>query len=114
MRILVLEPPAGDQHSGVLQGLNYRLVGLARPARFSEHAFSGEAWGLIGKSTIGIDGVRDRGVDLFTLQFSCVRCPNFKILTAVPWSSVDKPSSRVLGHVMTSEEWNVEVVTHVV
>ncbi len=57
MRILMLQAPARDQHAGVVQGLDHRLVGVALLAFFGEHALAGEAGRLLGEAAIGIDGV---------------------------------------------------------
>ncbi len=64
MRILMLEPAARDQHAGVDQRLDHRLVGVALLALVGEHAFAGEARRLLGEAAIGIDGVRNCGVDM--------------------------------------------------
>ena len=50
MRILMLEPAARDQHAGIDQRLDDRLVGVAFVAFFGEHALAGKTWRLLGES----------------------------------------------------------------
>ena len=57
MRILVLKPPPGEQHPGIDQRLDNRLVGVALLAGFGEYALAGEAGRLIGEPAVGIDRV---------------------------------------------------------
>ena len=59
----MLEPSARDQHAGLDQGLDHRLVGVALLAFLGEDALAGEAGRLLGETAVGIDGVRDRRVD---------------------------------------------------
>ena len=63
MRILMLESAAGDQHAGVAQRLDHRVVGVAFLAFVVEHALASKTRRLLGKSAVGIDGIRDVGVD---------------------------------------------------
>ena len=72
MRILMLEPAARDQHAGVDQSLDHRLVGVALLAFVGDHALAGEARRLIGEAAVGVDGVGDGGVDV--VAFENTRC----------------------------------------
>ena len=72
MWILVLEPAARDQHSGVAQRGDHRVVGVALGAGFGEHAFPGKSRRILGEACVGIDRERDRGVDAAALQIRLV------------------------------------------
>ena len=59
----MLQSRAREQHPGIDQRLDHRLVGVALLAFLGEHALAGEARRLIGETAIGIDGVGNVRVD---------------------------------------------------
>ena len=63
MRILMSEPTSRDQHAGINQRVDHRLVGVAFFAFFSQYTLAGEARRLLGETTVSIDGVRNGGID---------------------------------------------------
>ena len=96
----MLQAPARDQHAGIDQGLDHRLVGVALLAFFREHALAGEAWGLLGETAIGIDGVGNGRVDALRFELSLVGSPNIKIFAPMARRGVHKTGAGVLGHVL--------------
>ena len=63
MRILMLQPPARDQHAGIDQRLDHRLVGIALLALVGEHALALEARRFLGEAAVGVDGEGDARLD---------------------------------------------------
>jgi hypothetical protein len=64
MRVLVLESPARDQHAGIDQGIDDRLVGVALVALVGQYALAGEARRLLGEAAVGIHRVGNVRVDI--------------------------------------------------
>ena len=67
MRVLMLQPPAREQHAGVDQRLDHGLVGVALFALVVDDALAGEARRVIGEGAVLVDGVGDGGVDAAAL-----------------------------------------------
>ncbi len=110
MRILVLEPSARDQHAGVDQGLDHRLVGVAFLALFGQDALAGKAGRLIGEAAVGIDGVGNVSVDAFGRQSGRIGCPYFEVLATMSRRRVNEAGARVVGDVIAGKERNEKVV----
>ena len=59
----MLQPAARDEVAGLDQRLDHGLVGVALFALVVDDAFSGEAGGLIGESSVLVDGVGNSCID---------------------------------------------------
>ncbi len=77
MRILMLEPAAGDEHARIDQRTDHRLVGIALLALVGDDALALEARRVLGEEAIGIDGEGDRLIppELFSIQMSKSSAP---------------------------------------
>ena len=78
MRVLMLEPPAGEQHAGFDQGFDHRLVGVAPLAFVGEHVPAGKSRRLFGEAAVGIDGIGYRCIDAELLTIA-IRHPDFHL-----------------------------------
>ena len=101
--ILMLEPSARDQHTGVDQGLDHRLVGIALLAFVGEHALAGKARRLFGEAAVGVDGVGNSRVDAARREFDRVGSPNIEILAAMAGRGVDEAGAGIFGDVIAGE-----------
>ena len=101
MRILMLEPAARDQHAGVAQRLDHRVVGVTLLALVGEHALAGKARRLLGEAAVGVDGVGNVRVDAARGELRRVRGPDVEVLTAVAGSGVHEAGAGVVGDVIT-------------
>src|SRR3954451_8208258 len=99
MRILMLEPPARQQHAGIDQRLDHRVVGVALFALVVEDAFAREARSLLGERAIFIDRIGNSGVDAARFERSRTRCPYVEVLSAVAGRGVDETGACVGGYV---------------
>ena len=111
MRIVVAQPPAGDQRVGLDESLDDRFVGVAEIALVIDDALAFEAWCLFGEIAVGIDGEGNLRVDASLAQGRFVGGPDFKVVGAMTWSRVHEASAGVLGDMFAGEQWHVEVVT---
>ena len=68
VRILMLESAARDQHAGLGERLDHRLVGVALLAFIVDDAFASEARRLLGESAVFVDGVGDCWIYASLLQ----------------------------------------------
>ena len=91
MRILVLEPAARDQHAGLDQRLDHRLVGVALLALVGEDALAGEARRLLGEAAVGVDRVGDARVDAARGKFARVAVQTSKSSRPWPGAVCTKP-----------------------
>ncbi len=112
MRILMLEAAARDQHAGLDQRLDHRLVGVALLALVVDDALAGEAGRRRGEGAVLVDGVGDRGVDAARFEFARVRGPDLEVLAAVAGRGVHEAGAGVVGDVLAGEQRHVEVVAH--
>ena len=113
MRILVLQAAARDQHAGVDQRLDHRLVGVALLAFVVDDALAGEAGRGLGEGAVLVDGVGDGGIDAARFQRRLVGGPDVEVLAAVARRGVDEAGAGVVGDVVAGEERNIEIVTAV-
>src|SRR5215472_1037828 len=111
MRVLMFQAAARDQLSGVDQGLDDSVVGVALVALISDYAFPGEARCLIGEEAVAIDRVGDRGVDAQARKFASVRHPDVEIITTVTGRSVHEACANVVGDVITNEHRHWKFIT---
>ncbi len=111
MRILMLEPAARDQHAGVAQRLDHRLVGVALLALVGEHALAGKARRLLGEAAIGVDGVGNGGVDATRGELRRVRGPDIEVVATVTRCGVHEAGASVVGDVIAGEQWYGKIVT---
>ena len=110
MRILVLEPAARDQHAGVDQRLDHRLVGVALLAFVGEHALAGEARRLIGEAAVGIDGVGNMRVDAARGELRRIRHPDIKVLAAMSGRGVHEAGAGIVGDMIAGKKRHLEIV----
>ena len=111
MRILMLEPPARDQHAGFDQRLDHRFVGVALFALVVQHPLAGEAGRLLGKAAIGIDRIGNGRIDTPRGKLACVGGPNIEVLAPVSWRGVDEAGARVFGDMVAGKERDFKAVT---
>ncbi|OIQ63090.1 hypothetical protein GALL_553740 [mine drainage metagenome] len=100
MRVLMLEPPARQEHAGVDQRLDHRLVGVTLLTLVVDDAFSGEAGRVIGQGAVLIDGVGDGGADAAAFQFTRIRHPDVEVFAAVAGRGVNEAGAGVFGDVI--------------
>ena len=110
MRILVLQPAARDQHAGLGQRLDHRLVGVALLALVGDDALAGEARRVVGEGAVLVDRVGDRGVDAARLELARDRGPDVEVLAAVAGRGVHEAGAGIVGDVLAGEQRHVEVV----
>ena len=79
----MLQAPARDQHAGVDQGLDHRLVGVALLAFVGEHALAGEARRLLGEPAVGVDRIGNGGVDAARRKLAALAVQTSK--SSRPW-----------------------------
>ena len=113
MRVLMLEPAARDQHAGVDQRLDHRLVGVALLALVGEHALAGKSRRLVGKAAVGIDGVGNARVDAARREFRRVRGPDIEVVSTVARRGVHEAGTGVVGDVIAGEKRNRKIITRV-
>src|SRR6185437_7109917 len=106
------QSPARDDHAGLDQRLDHRLVGIALFAFVVDNTLAGETGCLIGKSAVFIDGIGNGGIDAVFAKPSGVRSPNYKILSSMTWRSVDEASASIIRDVFAGEKGNTEIITH--
>ena len=106
----MLEPPAREQHAGLDQRLDHRLVGVALLALVGEDALAGEAGRLIGEAAVGVDGVGNGGVDACARKL-CARSPSrLEVFAAVPGSGVDETGTGVVGDMIARQAAELKFV----
>ena len=100
----MFQAPARQQHAGLDQRLDHRLVGVALFALVVDDAFSGEARRLIGEGAVFIDGVGNRGVDAARFQRARIRGPDIEVFAAVAGRGVHEAGAGVVGDVIAFEQ----------
>ena len=110
MRILVLEPGAGDQHAGIDQGLDDRLVGVALLALVGEHALAGKSRRLLGQAAIGIHRVGDGGGDAARRELGRVRGPDLEVVAAVARGGMYEAGSGIVADMVAGEQRHRKIV----
>src|SRR5205085_10678268 len=104
VRVLVLAPAARDQHAGLAQRLDHRLVGVALFAVLGDDVLPGEAGRLFGERAVLIDRVGDGGVDAAPGKRPLVRGPDVEVFAAVAGRGMHEAGARVVGDVVAGEE----------
>src|SRR5229473_1797393 len=117
MRVLVLQPPARDQHAGIDQGLDDGVVGIALIALVGDDALRlaasvarTEARRLVGEEAIFVDRVGDCRIDTARLKLACMRSPDIEVIAAVTRRRVHETRASVIGDVLAGEERHLEFV----
>ena len=110
MRILVLEAAARDQHAGLDQRLDHRLVGVALLALVVDDALAGEAGGLLGEGAVLIDGIRDGRIDAARFQRCAIGGPNLEVLAAMSGRGMDEARAGLVGDVVAGEKRDRKVI----
>ncbi len=110
MRILVLQPPARDQHAGFDQRLDHRLVGVALLAFIVDHTSAGEAGRGFRESAVLIDGIGNCRVDSARFQTARIAGPDFEVLAAVARRGMNEAGTGIIGDVIAFEQRHGEVV----
>ena len=111
MRVLMLEPAARDQHAGIDQCLDHRLVGVALLTLVGEHALAGKSRRLVGKAAVGIDGVGNGGIDAARGKLRRVRGPDVEVFAAVAWRGVHEAGAGVIGDMIAGENGTRKIIT---
>ncbi len=106
----MFQAPARNQHAGVDQRLDHRLVGVALLAFLREHALAGEPRRLLGEAAVGVDGIGDRRVDAARRERTRIRRPNVEVFASVARRGVDEARAGVPGHVLANQQRHVEIV----
>src|SRR5580698_4846569 len=110
MRILMLEPPARDQHAGIGQRLDHRFVGVAFVALVVEYVLAGEARRLLGKASVGVNSIRNGRIDSSRRQFSRIGHPDFEVVPTVTGRSMHEAGAGIVGNMVASQKRYVELV----
>src|SRR5580698_10396735 len=105
MRILMLEPPARDQHAGIGQRLDHRFVGVAFVALVVEYVLAGEARRLLGKASVGVNSIRNGRIDS-----SRIGHPDFEVVPTVTGRSMHEAGAGIVGNMVASQKRYVELV----
>ncbi len=99
MGILVLEAAPGDEHPGILQCTDHRLVGIALLALVGDDALAFEARRILGEEAIGIDGEGDGTVHLLH--------PDIVVVGAMAGCGVHEAGAGVIGDVIAFEKRDI-------
>ena len=110
MWILMLEPPARDQHAGFGQSFDHCLVGIALFAFVGEYAPAGEARCLFSETAIGVDRIGNCRIDAARGEFACMGGPNVEVFAAMPRRGMDKPGAGILRDMITGKQRYLEIV----
>src|ERR1700730_1142364 len=102
MRVLMLEPALGDQHTGLGQGSNHGSVSITFFTLVVDHTLASETRSLIGERAVFIDRIGDRSVDAAGLKFASIGHPDIEILAAMTWRGVHETGAGIVGHVLSS------------
>ena len=94
------EAAARNQHAGIGQGFDDRIVGVALFALVGKDARAGKSGRLLGEAAVGIDGVRNGRVDAAFGELHSVRGPHVEVLAAVPRRGMNEARAGVLGDVI--------------
>src|SRR6185312_16059338 len=104
----MLQLPTREQSVRRDQRIHHRFIGgpiLAEVLAFElDNLEAFKTWRFLGEAAIFVDGERDA-------LLPEVRDPDVEVVGAVPRRRVHKTCARVVSDVITSEEWDVEVVT---
>ncbi len=107
----MLEAAARDDHAGLGQRLDHRLVGVALLAFVVDDALTFETGGLPGERAVFVDGVGNRRVEAALFERAPVRSPDLEILAAVARRGVDKAGAGVVGDVLAFEQRDIKTVS---
>ena len=116
MRILVLQPPAREQHAALDQCVDDRLVGVAFPAAVVDDArrparpVRPETRRIPGEEAGIVDGEGDARIDPPGVQFPRRFRPGVEVLAAVTRRGVHETRAGIVGDVIAGEHGNVEEV----
>ena len=110
MRILVLQPAARDEHAGIGQRRDHRLVGVALLALVGDDAPALEARRVMREGAVRVDRVGDFRVDAALLQLAAMLHPEVEVLAAVAGRGVHEAGARLLGDVLAGKQRHVEGV----
>src|SRR5262249_602580 len=100
VRILVLEPAAGDEHARLAQGGDSRVIRITLLSLPGEHALAGKSRRLCRESAVGVDRERDCGVDAARPELRLVRGPDLEVLAAVARRGMHEPGSGIVADVL--------------
>ncbi len=84
-----------------IKRLDHSLVGVALLSLVVDHTFAGEAWGLLGESTILIDSVRDRRIDAARFQHGAVCGPDLEVFAAMTGRGMNEAGAGVFSDMIT-------------
>ena len=106
----MLEPATRDQHAGIDQRSDHRLVGVALVALLGEDALAGEARRLLGEAPIGVDRVGDHRVDAARREPAGIRGPHLEVVAAVARSGMHEAGAGIVGDVIAGQERHLKIV----
>src|SRR6516165_127847 len=110
MRIIVAQPPTGDECVCVDECLDNRFVGVSEIALVVDHALAFEAWRLFGEIAIGINGEGNCRIYLAIGKQPLVRSPDLEVFATVARRRVYKAGARILDDMLASKEGYLEIV----
>jgi len=110
MGILVLQAATCDEITLIDQRLDNGFVGVTLVALLGDDPLALKARGFLGVDAVIVDGEGDAGVDFAIRQILAIRHPDFKILAAMGWGSVDKACTCIISDVIAIEEGNGEAI----
>src|SRR5258707_2844743 len=111
MRILMLEPIFGEQHSGLSKRCDHCSISVSLFTLIRDYSPAFETRRGRGKRTILVNGIRNRGIDAPRFERARVRHPDVEVLAAVAGRGVDEAGAGIVGDVIAGEERDIEVVT---
>ena len=99
----MLQPPAGDQRAGLVQGRDHRLVRPTLLALVGDDRFAGKAGGIGGERTVRTDGEGNRRLDTPGLEPGFGAGPGLEIVPTVARRGVDEAGAGIVGDMVAGE-----------
>src|SRR4051794_5255940 len=106
----MLEPPARDQHAGIDQGLDHRLIGIALLTLVGQDALALKAGSFLGEIAMRIDRKRNARVDPALLECCGIRLPDLEVIRTMPRCCVDETCPSLVGYMISSKQRNIKGV----
>ena len=104
----MLEPPTRQQHAGVDQRLDHRIVGVTLSAGVGEYALAGKARCMVSERAVLIDRVRNHRVDAARRQCTRVRGPDLEVFATMARRGVHKPGAGIFCNVVAGQQRHSE------
>src|SRR5579872_6778641 len=110
MRVLVLQPPARQQHAFLDQRRDHGFIGITLLALVVDNALAREAGRVIGEGAVLIDGIWNFGVDSSPIKLSLVLHPDIEVFAAMPGCGVHESRASIVGYVVAFEKRNDKII----